>query len=102
MQYLLLGIQRVRVRVRAAPKPEPRPGGLDTRASAPVRRKHPNRLGLIRPPAGILLRLRPSATVAGPLRRAIHDFGSGHIGINHDPANSASDVTVAITSVGGV
>ena len=30
------------------------------------------------------------------------DFGNGHIGINHDPANSASDVTVAITSVGGV
>ena len=30
------------------------------------------------------------------------DFGSGHIGINPDPINSASDVTVAITSVGGV
>jgi hypothetical protein len=30
------------------------------------------------------------------------DFGSGHIGINQDPINSASDVTVAITSVGGV
>jgi hypothetical protein len=30
------------------------------------------------------------------------DFGSGHIGINQDPVNSASDVTVAITSVGGV
>ena len=30
------------------------------------------------------------------------DYGSGHIGINQDTANSASDVTVAITSVGGV
>lgn len=30
------------------------------------------------------------------------DFGGGHIGINQDPINSASDVTVAITSVGGV
>ncbi len=30
------------------------------------------------------------------------DYGSGHIGINQDPANPASDVTVAITSVGGV
>ena len=30
------------------------------------------------------------------------DFGNGHIGINHDPDNPASDVTVAITSVGGV
>jgi hypothetical protein len=30
------------------------------------------------------------------------DFGSGHIGINQDPISSASDVTVAITSVGGV
>ena len=30
------------------------------------------------------------------------DFGSGHIGINQDSINSASDVTVAITSVGGV
>ena len=30
------------------------------------------------------------------------DYGSGHIGINQDPINSASDVTVAITSVGGV
>jgi quercetin dioxygenase-like cupin family protein len=30
------------------------------------------------------------------------DFGSGHIGINHDLNNPASDVTVAITSVGGV
>lgn len=29
------------------------------------------------------------------------DFGSGHIGINKDPNNLASDVTVAITSVGG-
>lgn len=29
------------------------------------------------------------------------DFGSGHIGINRDPNNTASDVTVAITSVGG-
>jgi len=30
------------------------------------------------------------------------DYGSGHIGINQDPSNPASDVTVAITSVGGV
>ena len=30
------------------------------------------------------------------------DYGSGHIGINQDPNNPASDVTVAITSVGGV
>jgi hypothetical protein len=30
------------------------------------------------------------------------DYGSGHIGINQDSVNSASDVTVAITSVGGV
>jgi hypothetical protein len=30
------------------------------------------------------------------------DFGSGHIGFNQDPNNPASDVTVAITSVGGV
>jgi hypothetical protein len=30
------------------------------------------------------------------------DFGNGHIGINQDPVNSASDVTVAITSFGGV
>jgi len=30
------------------------------------------------------------------------DYGSGHIGINQDPDNPASDVTVAITSVGGV
>src|SRR5215471_5852422 len=29
------------------------------------------------------------------------DYGSGHIGINEDPHNPASDVTVAITSVGG-
>jgi hypothetical protein len=29
------------------------------------------------------------------------DFGNGHIGINHDPNKSASDVTVAITYVGG-
>ena len=29
------------------------------------------------------------------------DYGSGHIGINQDPNNTASDVTVAITSVGG-
>lgn len=29
------------------------------------------------------------------------DYGSGHIGINQDPNNPASDVTVAITSVGG-
>ena len=29
------------------------------------------------------------------------DYGSGHIGINRDPMNLASDVTVAITSVGG-
>jgi len=30
------------------------------------------------------------------------DFGGGHIGDNQDPVNPASDVTVAITSVGGV
>jgi len=30
------------------------------------------------------------------------DYGNGHIGINQDPNNPASDVTVAITSVGGV
>jgi hypothetical protein len=30
------------------------------------------------------------------------DYGSGHIGINQDRNNPASDVTVAITSVGGV
>lgn len=30
------------------------------------------------------------------------DYGSGHIGINQDPNTPASDVTVAITSVGGV
>jgi len=30
------------------------------------------------------------------------DYGSGHIGVNQDPSNPASDVTVAITSVGGV
>jgi len=30
------------------------------------------------------------------------DYGSGHIGINRDQNNPASDVTVAITSVGGV
>jgi hypothetical protein len=30
------------------------------------------------------------------------DYGSGHIGINQDHNNPASDVTVAITSVGGV
>ena len=30
------------------------------------------------------------------------DFGSGHIGFNLDPNNPARDVTVAITSVGGV
>ena len=30
------------------------------------------------------------------------DYGSGHIGINQDSSNPASDVTVAITSVGGV
>ena len=30
------------------------------------------------------------------------DYGGGHIGINNDPVNAASDVTVAITSVGGV
>ena len=30
------------------------------------------------------------------------DYGSGHIGINEDPSTPASDVTVAITSVGGV
>jgi hypothetical protein len=29
------------------------------------------------------------------------DYGSGHIGINHDPSVPASDVTVAVTSVGG-
>ena len=29
------------------------------------------------------------------------DYGNGHIGINHDPNKSASDVTVAITYVGG-
>jgi hypothetical protein len=29
------------------------------------------------------------------------DYGRGHIGINQDPNNPASDVTVAITSVGG-
>lgn len=29
------------------------------------------------------------------------DYGSGHIGFNKDPNNPASDVTVAITSVGG-
>lgn len=29
------------------------------------------------------------------------DYGSGHIGINHDPNNPAADVTVAITSIGG-
>ena len=30
------------------------------------------------------------------------DYGSGHIGMNQDSSNPASDVTVAITSVGGV
>lgn len=29
------------------------------------------------------------------------DYGAGHIGFNKDPNNPASDVTVAITSVGG-
>ncbi|HEU5403886.1 MAG TPA: cupin domain-containing protein [Terriglobales bacterium] len=29
------------------------------------------------------------------------DYGTGHIGFNKDPDNTASDVTVAITSVGG-
>lgn len=29
------------------------------------------------------------------------DYGSGHIGINQDPSVPASDVTVAVTSVGG-
>jgi hypothetical protein len=29
------------------------------------------------------------------------DYGSGHIGFNKDPVNPASDVTVAVTSVGG-
>lgn len=29
------------------------------------------------------------------------DYGSGHIGFNKDPNNPASDVTLAITSVGG-
>ncbi len=29
------------------------------------------------------------------------DYGNGHIGINRDPNNPASDVTVAITYVGG-
>jgi hypothetical protein len=29
------------------------------------------------------------------------DCGSGHIGINQDPTNPASDVTVAVTYVGG-
>src|SRR6516162_7069261 len=29
------------------------------------------------------------------------DFGNGHIGINDDPDNPASDVTVAVTYVGG-
>ena len=29
------------------------------------------------------------------------DYGSGHIGFNKDPNNPASDVTVAITNVGG-
>jgi hypothetical protein len=29
------------------------------------------------------------------------DYGSGHIGINQDPENPASDVTVAVTYVGG-
>jgi hypothetical protein len=29
------------------------------------------------------------------------DYGHGHIGFNKDPDNPASDVTVAITSVGG-
>lgn len=30
------------------------------------------------------------------------DYGSGHIGVNQDATTPASDVTVAITSVGGV
>ena len=29
------------------------------------------------------------------------DYGSGHIGFNKDPNNPASDVTVAVTNVGG-
>jgi hypothetical protein len=29
------------------------------------------------------------------------DYGNGHIGINQDPSNPASDVTVAVTYVGG-
>ena len=29
------------------------------------------------------------------------DYGNGHIGINQDPNNPASDVTVAVTYVGG-
>jgi hypothetical protein len=29
------------------------------------------------------------------------DYGGGHIGINQDPSNPASDVTVAVTYVGG-
>ena len=29
------------------------------------------------------------------------DYGSGHIGVNRDPNNPASDVTVAVTYVGG-
>ena len=29
------------------------------------------------------------------------DYGAGHIGFNKDPNNPASDVTVAVTNVGG-
>src|SRR5690349_481865 len=29
------------------------------------------------------------------------DYGNGHIGVNQDPSDPASDVTVAVTYVGG-
>src|SRR2546423_10609443 len=68
-----LRTQTYPVHARAEPTRPPLRYGLDIAANVLVRRMHPNRLDLIRAPAGIQFRPPPSATVPAPSRRAAHE-----------------------------